>query len=272
MSRVGSYLWYLSASVRKRKPLEESVWGRLLDAIGAVLDQAYDTVLVSRRRRLLLNPDQSDTFGESYVDVEPADPNAPTAFESYYLSDDRAKDLDRYGRDRGLSRHPGEDNSAFAWRIATHPYRAGFLGTASGLRALIQESFGLVCDRIVEYYRDKRRWRVADDADTAGRLSSDRSRLVSDADLNDAITNGVRLTRIYSDHDLSLQFHFWVRISNPNGVTIDTDSLTEAIQRDQARPHTGGHRPRIGTTHGPLHTLLRRHANSRGPELPDGRL
>lgn len=229
MSRVGSYLWYLSAAVRKRKPVEESVWSRLLDAIGAVLDHTYDSVLVSRRRRLLLNPDQSATFGENYVDVEPADPNAPTAYESYYLANERTEDLDRHGRDRGLSRHSGESNSAFAWRIATHPYRAGFLGTVSGLKTLIEETFGLVCDRIVEYYHDKRRWLVADDADTNGRLSSDRSSLVSDADLSDVLASGLRLTRIYSDHDLSLQFHFWVRISNPNGVTFDTESLAEAI-------------------------------------------
>jgi hypothetical protein len=98
-----------------------------------------------------------------------------------------------------------------------------------GLKTLIEESFGLVCDRIVEYYRDKRRWLLASDAGTSGKLSTDRTHLVSDADLAAAQASGQRLTRIYSDQDLSLQFHFWVRISNPDSVPFDPDTLTEAI-------------------------------------------
>jgi|GEM_PF-849325 len=228
-SRIGTYLWWLSAAVRKRKPAEESTWGRLLDAIGTVLDNALDTVQVSRRRRFLLNPDQAATYGADYIDVDPVDPENPTSIEAYYLSDQRIADLDHHGRDRGLSRLLAETNSAFAWRIATHPHRARTFGTAAGIRYVIEALFGLRCAQIVEYYADRLGWVLLAAQDQPSYAENVLSHLFSTADQDLYPEYGQ--TRIYSEADLSTAYHFWVRVENPEGVTFDPVALIETINR-----------------------------------------
>lgn len=234
-SRIGSYLWWLSATVRKHKPQEESTWGQLLDTIGAVLDQVHDSVQISRRRRFILNPDQQATYGEDYLDVDPIDPEGLTALEAFYLSDDRSADLDRHGRDRGLSRLPDENNSAFAWRIATHPHRARYFGTASGIKYVVEMLFGLSCTQVVEYYADRQSWLVLAAKDQPTYAEEVLSHLFSASD--QAAYPGYGQTRVYSRSDLSTAFHFWVRVENPDHVVFDPDALIEII--NQTKPaHT----------------------------------
>ena len=228
-SRIGAYLWWLSAAVRKRKPVEESTWGRLLDAIGTVLDNALDTIQVSRRRRFLLNLDQAATYGVDYVDANPVDPENPTPIEAYYLSETRTADLDRHGRDRGLSRLSGENNSAFAWRIATHPHRERSFGTAVGIRYVIEALFGLHCAQIVEYYADRLGWVLLAAEGQPSYAENVLSHLFNAVDQETYPDYGQ--TRIYSEADLSTAFHFWVRVENPDGVTFDPVALIETINR-----------------------------------------
>lgn len=234
-SRIGSYMWWLSLAVRKRVPQDESTWGRLLDAIGTVLDRAHDAVQISRRRRFFLNPDQAATYGENYVDVDPFEPNGLTAMEAHYLSEARTADLDSHGRDRGLSRLPGESNSSFAWRIATHPHRARYFGTVSGIKYVIEGLFGLRCAQVVEYYADRQGWLILAMMDEPQYAEEMLSHLFSAAD--QVAYPAHRQTRIYSESDLATAFHFWVRVENPNHVSFDQDTLIEII--NQSKPaHT----------------------------------
>lgn len=234
-SRIGSYLWWLSAAVRKRKPQEESTWGQLLDALGSVLDQGHDSIHISRRRRFILNPDQAATYGENDLDVDPLDPENLSPLEAHYLSVDRSEDLNRHGRDRGLSRLPDESNSAFAWRIATHPHRARYFGTASGIKYVIEVLFGLSCTQVVEYYADRQAWLILASVEQPAYAEEVLSHLF---DSSDQVANpGYGQTRVYSKSDLSTAFHFWVRIENPNAANFDPDALSEII--NQTKPaHT----------------------------------
>jgi len=234
-SRIGLYLWWLTASVHKWKAQDESVWGRLLDAIGAVMDEVYDTIHISRRRRFILNPDQEDSYGENYVDVEPSDPEDLTPVDIYYQSGNRAADLNHHGLDRGLRRNANETNSAFAWRIATHPFRAQYLGTASGIKYVIEELFGLQCTELVEYYNDRFGWQILELKGQPVYAEEVLSHLFSIDD--QAIYPIHGQTRIYSNTDLSTAFHFWVRVENPDQKTFDPEALIETIQ--QTKPaHT----------------------------------
>lgn len=234
-SRIGSYLWWLSAAVRKRKPQEESTWGQLMDAIGIVLDQGHDAIHISRRRRLILNPDQASTFWENYLDVDPLEPENPSPIESYYLSEDRSEDLNRHGRDRGLSRLPGESNSAFAWRIATHPHRARSFGTATGIKYVVEVLFELSCAQVVEYYADRQAWLILAGMGQPAYAEEVLSHLFDSSD--QATYPGYGQTRIYSNSDLSTAFHYWVRVENPDEVAFEPDALIEII--NQTKPaHT----------------------------------
>jgi len=214
MSEIGTYLWWLLPAVRKRKDRERSVLFGLLDAVGTVLDDLKRAILTARLRRFFLVREAS---------------------HPYYGSSEHAADLDMHALDRGLRRLPGEEDAALLERLSTLPYRNRFLGTKAGMKQLIEAIFGLSCDQVVEYYADDLGWIIHSKADQGAEAEVNLSHVFSadEADEQEAY----RQTRVYSREDLSQSFHFWVSISNPNGVEFDPEVIVEAINA-QKPAHT----------------------------------
>ena len=214
MSSIGNYLWWLLPAVRKQKDKDRSVLFGLLDAVGTVLDELKGTILTARLRRYFLVREASD---------------------SYYASPEHSSDLDMHALDRGLRRLPGESDASLLGRISTLPHRNRFLGTKTGMKYLIEDIFGLACDQVVEYYADDLAWIIhAEDEQTAeAEVNLSHVFGVEEADEYEAY----RQTRVYSRVDLSQAFHFWVSISNPDGVEFDPEVIVEAINQ-QKPAHT----------------------------------
>jgi len=138
---------------------------------------------------------------------------------TYYGSELRSADLDMHALDRGLRRLPGENDAALLDRISTLAFRNQFLGTKAGMKYLVEEIYGLTCEQIVEYYVDDQSWIVLSAEDQAGEAEVNISRIFSADDVD--IYEAYRQTRIYSEDDLSLAFHFWMHVSFPQGLNVD---------------------------------------------------
>jgi hypothetical protein len=207
-------MWWLLPAVRKQKEKSQSRLYGLLEAIGIVLSELKDTILTVRLRRYFLIRDD----------------NHP-----YYNSDLRTEDLDLHALDRGLRRLPGESDAILLERIATLGYRSQFLGTKAGMKYLVEEIYGLTCEQIVEYYVDDQSWIVLSAEDQAGEAEVNISRIFSADDVD--IYEAYRQTRIYSEDDLSLAFHFWMHVSFPQGLNVDQQVVIEAINA-QKPAHT----------------------------------
>jgi len=214
MSEIGTYLWWLLPAVRKRKDKDKSVFFGLLDTIGTILDEVKQAILTARLRRYFLVRDESDP---------------------YYAGDRRSVDLEMHGLDRGLRRLPEESDASLLERIATHPYRNRFLGTKTGIKYLVEDIHGLSCDQVVEYYADDQAWVILSDADQDADAEVNISHLFNAEDAEEY--EAYRQTRVYSQTDLSQPFHFWVSISNPDGVEFDPEVIVEAINA-QKPAHT----------------------------------
>ena len=206
MSDSVRYLWWLLPAVRKRKDQSRSVLFGLLDAVGTVLDELKTAILTARLRRYVLvrNPDHP-----------------------YYASDMRSADLDWHALDRGLRRLAGESDAALLERIVTLPYRNRFLGAKSGIKYLIEDIHKLQCDQVVEYYADDQAWVVFSRGDQECEVEINLSHVFNSDDMG--IYDAYRQTRIYSRTDLSRAFHFWVSISNPQGIAFDPEVVVEAV-------------------------------------------
>ena len=216
MSSSGHYMWWLLPSVRKQKPPAESRLYGLLDAVGVVLDELKAAILTARLRR--------------YASIQDAS-------NPYYASSDRSDDLDLHAADRGLRRLPGESDAALLERILTLPYRNRFLGTKAGMRYLIEEIHRLRCDQIVEYYADDQALIVLSESDQKAEVEHNLSHVFDGLDQGEFAA--YRGTRIYSESDLTQAFHFWVAVSNPNGIGYDPEVVREAI--NAVKPaHTRG--------------------------------
>lgn len=211
---VTEYLWWLLPAVRKRKEKSESRMYGLLEAIGMVLSELKDIILTTRLRR--------------YSRIR--DENNP-----YYSSEARSNDLNNHALDRGLRHLPGESDASLLERIATLPYRNQFLGTKVGMKYLIEEIFGLTCTQIVEYYADDQSWIVLSNSDQSGEAEINVSHVFSEEEFDQY--EAYRQTRMYSENDLSLAFHFWINISFMQGTSIDEEVIIEAINA-QKPAHT----------------------------------
>ena len=214
MSRIADYLWYLLPAVRKHKEQHESNLFGLLLTIGTVLDELKTVIMTARLRCYFLVRDEENP---------------------YYISEARTTDLDMHALDRGLRRLPGESDTALLERISTLGFRNQFLGTKAGMKYLIEELFGLTCEQIVEYYADDQAWIIFSSADQSGEAEVNISHVFNDADVD--LYEAFRQTRIYSDSDLSLAFHFWIHISYLQGTEIDEEVIVEAINA-QKPAHT----------------------------------
>jgi len=216
LSISGQYLWWLLPQVRKRKELSQSVLFRFLDAVGAVLDELKQAILIARLRR--------------YISVRNPNTNVP-----YYDSEERSADLDLHALDRGLRRLGGETNDQLTERLLTLPYRNQFLGTKMGMKYLIEEIFRLRCDEIVEYYADDQAFLVLSNEDQSAEVEMNVSHIFNESD--QSAYEPYRQNRIYRQSDLTLAFHFWVSISDPEQIGYDPLVVTEAINA-QKPAHT----------------------------------
>jgi hypothetical protein len=211
---IADYLWYLMPAVRKHKEKHESNLFGLLLTIGTALDELKTVILKARLRRYFLVRDEDNP---------------------YYISEVRTADLDMHALDRGLRRLPNESDAALLERISTLGFRNQLLGTKSGMKYLIEELFGLTCEQIVEYYVDDQAWIIFSDTDQSTEAEVNISHVFNGVDVD--AYEAYRQTRIYSDSDLSLAFHFWIHISHEQGTEIDEEVIVEAINA-QKPAHT----------------------------------
>ena len=207
-------MWYLLPAVRKRKEKSESTLFGLLTTIGMALDELKTVIMTARMRRCFLIRDDANT---------------------YYISEERTADLDMHALDRGLRRLSDESDAALLERIFTLGYRNQYLGTKAGMKYLVEELFGLTCEQIVEYYADDQAWIILSNEDQTAEAEVNISHVFKNADVD--AYEAYRQTRIYSDSDLSLAFHFWIHISYLQGVEIDEEVIVEAIKA-QKPAHT----------------------------------
>ena len=214
MSRIAGYMWYLLPAIRKHKENHESRLYGLLETIGTVLDELKIVIMTARLRRYFLVRDEA---------------------VPYYISEARTSDLDMHALDRGLRRLPNESDIALLERISTLGFRNQFLGTKAGMKYLIEELFGLTCEQIVEYYADDQAWIILSNEDQSAEAEVNISHVFSNAEVD--VYEAFRQTRIYSDSDLSLAFHFWIHISHEQGTEIDKEVIVEAINA-QKPAHT----------------------------------
>jgi len=213
MSVTGQYLWWLLPKVRKRKDPAQSTLFGFLDAVGTVLDELKQAILIARLRR--------------YISVRDSN--------SYYQSSYRSSDLDNHALDRGLRRLPGETDEQLTQRLLTLPYRNKFMGTKIGMKYLVEDIFGLKCEEIIEYYADDQVLLILSESDQTAEVEINLSHIFSE---NDQETyEPYRQNRIYRETDLTMSFHFWMNISNPEGIQFDRDVITEAIN-SQKPAHT----------------------------------
>ena len=216
MSIIGQYLWWLLPQVRKRKEPGQSVLFGFLEAVGAVLDELKQAILIAHLRR--------------YIAVRNPNTNVP-----YYDFAERTSDLDLHALDRGLRRLAGETNEQLTERLLTLPYRNHFIGTKIGMKYLIEEIFRLRCDEIMEYYADDQALLILSDAEQAAEVEMNISHIFNEND--QLIYETYRQNRLYRESDLTLSFHFWMSISNPEGIQFDREVITEAIN-SQKPAHT----------------------------------
>jgi len=213
-SVIAEYLWHLLPEVRKHKEKHESNLFGMLLTIGTVLDELKTVIMTARLRRYFLVRDEE---------------------VPYYISEARTSDLGMFAFDRGLNRLPGESDAALLERISTLAFRNQFLGTKAGMKHLVEELFGLTCEQIVEYYADDQAWIIFSSTDQSGEAEVNISHVFKDVDVD--AYEAYRQTRIYSDCDLSLAFHFWIHISYLQGTEIDEEVIVEAINA-QKPAHT----------------------------------
>jgi len=214
MSNYAEMMWRLLPAVRKHKSPSESRIFSLLGAVGVVLDEMRTVILTARLRRYAL-------VGSSEY--------------PYYSSPVWSDDLEMHALDRGLRRLPGESDAALLERIATLPYRNRFLGTKEGMRYLIEDLHGLSLDQIVEYYSDDQAWIILSESDQEAEVETNLSHIFSAVEPGGFDSH--RGTRVYSKGDLTQAFHFWMAVSNPNGIAYDPEVVREAV--NAAKPaHT----------------------------------
>jgi len=213
MSVTGQYLWWLLPKVRKRKEPVQSVLFGFLDAVGAVLDELKQVILIARLRR--------------YISVRNTN--------IYYESAERSSDLDIHALDRGFRRLSGETDEELMQRLSTLPYRNRFIGTKIGMKYLIEEIFKLQCNEIIEYYADDQAFLILSEAEQPAEVEINISHIFNE---NEQETyESYRQNRIYRQSDLTLAFHFWVSISNPDQIDYDPLVIIEAINA-QKPAHT----------------------------------
>lgn len=216
MSMIGNQIWWLLPQRRKLKSKEQSVLWGLIDAVGVVLDDLKQAVLISRLRRFFLIRTNTET-------------------QDYYTSPERSSDLEAHGRDRGLMRLPGETDEQLLERISTLPYRNGFMGSKTGMKYLIEEIFGLQLDDLIEFYPDDHLWMVLseDDQEMESEINLSHIFNAEDQETWDAF----RQNRIYGEADVTQAFHFVLNISNPNSAEYDPEVVTELVNA-QKPAHT----------------------------------
>ena len=214
MNKFAEHMRWLLPEVRKRKDKQDSTLYGLLVTIGIVLEELKSAILTTRLRKYFL--------------VRDAD-------NPYYDSELRTTDLDMHALDRGLRRLQGENNASLLDRISTLAHRNQFLGTKAGMKYLIEELFGLNCERIVEYYADDQVWIILTDVSQSAEVENNVTHVFSEADSDNF--EAFRQTRIYSEGDLSLAFHFWIHISYQQGMEIDEEVILETINA-QKPAHT----------------------------------
>jgi len=207
-------MWYLLPAVRRRKEKHESTLYGLLLTVGTLLSDLKTVNLTARLRRYFLVRDETDP---------------------YYLSEMRSADLDQHAFDRGIKRLPAEGDVNLLERLSTLAYRNQFLGTKAGMKYLVEELFGVTCEQIVEYYADDLSGIILNEIDQSAEAEVNISHVFSDDEVD--TYEAFRQTRIYSASDLSLSFHFWIHISYLQGVEIDEEVITEAINT-QKPAHT----------------------------------
>jgi hypothetical protein len=197
--------------VRRRK--DDSVLAGFLNSIGGVLDEAKDTIQSLRRRGMVWVQDAS---------------------HAYYSSEQRTADLDMHARDRGTRRFVGETNEQLAARLQAFPHVRRHMGSAMGMKFLVEEALGHQLLGVV-VYSDDPNLRVMLSAEEQGRTAEEnRSHILATADQGDPLFDDYRKNRMYSQEDLDYRYQFWISIGVPAGTgQEELDRITELVNEEK---------------------------------------
>ena len=212
-SAIGRFLLTRLPKVRRRKDEELSVLAGLLDALGTVLDAAKDGVQSLRRRGFVWQQD---------------------AGHGYYADSLRGQDLDRHALDRGTRRLAAETDEHLRERLQVMPHVRLHMGSALGMRHLVESVLGHSLASLVVYCDDPQgriqlaAWEQGLHAET------DVSHVFSAADQADVDNDVFRQNRLYSEADLDYRFQFWISIAPSEEIDADEmDRIVELINQEK---------------------------------------
>lgn len=216
-SRLGKYLWTLLPNVRRRKDPEASVLAGLLDAVGGLLDTAKDGIQTLRRRAAVWQIDVS---------------------HPYYTDAQRSLDLNSLALCRGTRRLAGETDTTLRERLQAMPALRSAMGSAMGMRYLVEEVLGHTLAGLVVYRDDPQTRIVLAAKAQPGYAERDVSHLLSAADQADEDYDPFRQTRIYSAADLDYRFQFWISIETAQALDADEKGRIAELIAQEKPAHT----------------------------------
>lgn len=212
-SRLGNYLLAMLPNVRRRKDYVDSALAKLLDAIGTELDDAKDTVQTLRRRACIWIADGA---------------------HAYYATVERTADLNLHALDRGTRRLAGETDTALRQRLQAMPRLRQYMGSAMGMKYLVEEVLGHTLTALVVYAADPQAQVILSGKELGLYAERDLSHVFSAADQADTDNDVYRQNRIYSEADLDFRFQFWMSITPAAALSsIEEDRIVELINQEK---------------------------------------
>ena len=194
-STLGKYLLTRLPKVRRLKDTADSVLAGLMDVFGLSLDEAKDVIQSLRRRAFIW---QLDPGHEYYADVL------------------RDADLETHALDRGTRRLKDETKTHLRERLQRMPHTRQYMGSAMGMKYLIEDVLGHTLAGLVVYCDDPQGRIQLNAAEQSQYTEENVSHIYSAADQPNPQYDPFRQNRIYSEADLDYRFQFWVSI-NPTG-------------------------------------------------------
>jgi hypothetical protein len=214
-SRIGKYLLSCLPKVRRLKNEEDSVLAGLMDVFGFALDEAKDVIESLRRRACIWELDQDHT---------------------YYKGGDstRKDDLKLHALDRGTRRLENETESALIVRLRIMPSTRQYMGSAMGMKYLVEQVLGHSLAGLV-VYRDDPQGRIQLRTSDQGLYAEKNvSHVYSAADQADAQYDLYRQNRIYSEEDLDYRYQFWISIRHDEALsTAEKTRITELVNQEK---------------------------------------
>ena len=140
--------------------------------------------------------------------------------------------------DRGTRRLAGEMDTALRERLQAMPALRTYMGSAMGMRYLVEEVLGHSLAGLVVYCDDPQAWIVLAATAQEGYAERDRSHLLSATDQADEDYDPFRQNRVYSAEDLNYRFQFWISIETEEALDADEKGRIAELIAQEKPAHT----------------------------------